>query len=66
MTKPQQHSIGASALDAGSVSGLLQGQARIWPDHELLCLPDSVAALWPEEREIWRYGELAQAVETLA
>lgn len=66
MTKPQQQSSGARVLEAGSPSGLLQVQAAHWPDHELLCLPAAVAALWPDERAIWRYGEMAQAVGALA
>ncbi len=66
MIKPQQQSTGARVLEAGSPSGLLQLQAAQWTDHVLFCLPDSVAALWPDEQAAWRYGEMERAVEQLA
>ncbi|KPQ05552.1 MAG: crotonobetaine/carnitine-CoA ligase [Rhodobacteraceae bacterium HLUCCA12] len=66
MITPQQQSPGARVLDAGSPAGLMQAQADHWRDQPLLVLPASVAALWPDERAIWTYEAMAQAVTALA
>lgn len=66
MPTPQQQSPACPVPAAGSPSGLLAQQAGVWAEHPLLCLPMSVAALWPDEKPLWQYAAMAAEVERLA
>ncbi|WP_205648470.1 AMP-binding protein [Acuticoccus kandeliae] len=50
----------------GTVYALLAAQAERFADHELLCLPEAVAALWEETRRAITYGAALAEADTLA
>lgn len=59
--------IGFDAIGrAVSPYDLLQRQARLWPDHPLLILPDAVRALWGLEQLVWTYQQVLTHVDFLA
>lgn len=45
---------------------LLQRQARIWPDHPLLILPEAVQEMWGLDQSVWTYRQALTQVDILA